>query len=132
MKPKSAVIYILVVIVGITLAILTQDSKQQDPQIIPPKEDLTQSLKALEYKEGDTLWIDVRSPGEYQGGHFPNAINVPVSRVKETFQVLVPNKEAIVGLYCHSGNRSGTALSITKELGYSKTFNAGGYLDLIK
>ncbi|BAU84796.1 rhodanese domain containing protein [Streptomyces laurentii] len=54
--------------------------------------------------------IDVRSPGEYAGGHLPGAMNIPLDRLKHALPSL---KEAAsrgeLLIVCQSGNRSRNA-----------------------
>lgn len=54
--------------------------------------------------------VDVRSPGEYAGGHLPGALNVPLDRLKHALPAL---KEASARgellVVCQSGNRSSNA-----------------------
>lgn len=80
----------------------------------------------------DTLWIDVRTPGEFSAGHLPGATNIPLQTLQYTFTEQIPDKDAVIALYCRSGNRSGQALRIVEQLGYSNAFNAGGLQRLLK
>ena len=78
----------------------------------------------------DTFWIDVRTPSEYSEGHLPGAYNVPLQTFSKQFPSELPNKNAIVALYCRSGNRSAQALAQAQQMGYIRAFNAGGYAHL--
>lgn len=78
----------------------------------------------------DTIWIDVRTPSEFEDGHLADAANIPLQVFPEQFSSLVPQKDKVIALYCRSGNRSGQALKMALEMGYSKAFNAGGYSTL--
>lgn len=80
----------------------------------------------------DTLWVDVRTPGEYEAGHLAEAFNLPLDNFENSFPLFEPNRNRVVALYCRSGNRSGRALSIARGLGYSAAFNAGAYGDLAR
>jgi phage shock protein E len=75
----------------------------------------------------DTFWIDVRTPGEFESGHLPEATNIPLQVLGQEFQARVPRKDAVVALYCRSGNRSGQALRLVQDMGYTRAFNAGGF-----
>lgn len=78
----------------------------------------------------DTFWIDVRTPSEFAEGHLPEAYNIPLQEFDSRFAAELPNKNAVVALYCRSGNRSGQALSKAQALGYTRAFNAGGFAAL--
>ncbi len=87
---------------------------------------------AVPQQSADTVWIDVRTPQEFDGGHLPGAINLPVDGFAQTFPTLGLSRDAVVALYCRSGGRAGRALAIARELGYAKAYNAGGYEALIR
>jgi phage shock protein E len=62
--------------------------------------------------------IDVRTHEEFQQGHVPNAINVPLSKIIGDPTVLTFSKEKIIVLYCRSGYRAGKAAEALEEDGY--------------
>jgi len=78
----------------------------------------------------DTFWIDVRTPSEFAEGHLPEAYNIPLQEFDTRFAAELSDKNAVVALYCRSGNRSGQALSKAQALGYTRAFNAGGFAAL--
>jgi len=69
--------------------------------------------------------IDVRTPGEYQMGHIPGAVNVPVDTLEAQAQSW--DKDATYVVYCATGQRSATAVETMKALGFTniKHFSAG-------
>ena len=75
--------------------------------------------------------IDVRSPGEFAGKHFPGAINIPLEEIAGRITELKELPKPIV-LYCRSGNRSGMAVSILKQSGIAEAENAGGLGDMLQ
>lgn len=80
----------------------------------------------------DTLWLDVRTPGEYASDHLAEAINLPLDEIQNSLPALEPNHSRVLALYCRSGHRSNHALSIAKNLGYTAAFNAGAYTEIIR
>ena len=74
-------------------------------------------------KQG-ALLIDVRSPGEYSGGHIDGARNIPVDQIGGRIGELGAKDRPIV-LYCASGARSAMAASKLKRAGFEKVFNLG-------
>lgn len=76
-----------------------------------------------------SMIIDVRTQGEWDSGHIEKAIHLPLNSFHSDIEALVIDKEQIVYLYCRSGNRSGKALKIMQQLGYTNAFNAGGISD---
>src|SRR4051812_46079705 len=43
-----------------------------------------------------TFLLDVREPSEYQQGHIPNAVNIPLGQLRKRFNELPRDKEIIV------------------------------------
>jgi rhodanese-related sulfurtransferase len=69
--------------------------------------------------------IDVRTAGEYQLGHVPGAVNVPVDQIEAEAQGW--DKGGTYVIYCATGSRSVSAVESMKALGFTdiKHFNAG-------
>ena len=76
---------------------------------------------------GGVLVLDVREPDEYNSGHIPGAVLLPVGSIDEdTAAAVIPEKSAAVLVYCRSGNRSKTAAAALAELGYTDVCEFGG------
>lgn len=60
--------------------------------------------------------IDVRTPGEFKGGHYDNAINIPLDKVAGNIKKIKGYNSAVV-VYCASGMRSAAAARILKNNG---------------
>ena len=75
--------------------------------------------------------IDVRSPGEFAGKHFPGAINIPLEDMAGRINELKELSKPIV-VYCRSGNRSGMAVSILRQSGITEAENGGGLADMLQ
>lgn len=86
---------------------------------------------ATDYKElmsrGATI-IDVRTKGEFQGGHIKSSINIPLSNLQGNLSQIKKDKPVIT--CCASGMRSASAKSILKSMGYNEVYNGGGWLSL--
>jgi phage shock protein E len=76
-------------------------------------------------QQPDALIVDVRTPGEFAGGHVPHAINVPVSSI-EDLEKKTTGKDQPLYLYCASGARSSSAAKYLKSRGYTQVVNMGG------
>ena len=68
--------------------------------------------------------LDVRSPGEFQTGHIPNAIHIPLPELAGKAKKLSKSRPVIV--YCASGGRSASAAALLKSMGFSQVVNGGG------
>ena len=72
-----------------------------------------------------TVIIDVRTPGEFAGGHLEGALNIDVQSPDFAAQVsqLDPTEDYFI--YCRSGNRSGQAISQMSNMGFTSMINWG-------
>ena len=68
----------------------------------------------------EVIILDVREQDEYDGGHIPGAMLLPVGMINEE------TADATVLVYCRSGNRSKTASSALADLGYTNIYEFGG------
>lgn len=110
---------------------------------VPPSLTITEVLETLEGKEriettinqGSILLseypdrsylIDVRTQEEFNEGHVPGAINLPLNNLDKSIKSLTINEEDILLVYCRSGNRSKEASSILRDLGYKLVIDGGG------
>ena len=94
-------------------------------------EDGYQQISQEEAKEmmdtQDVIILDVREQDEYDSGHIPGAVLLPVGTVnEETAAEVIPEKDSTVLVYCRSGNRSKTASSTLADLGYTNIYEFGG------
>lgn len=82
---------------------------------------------ALAFLKNGALVIDVRSPGEFNSGHLPKAINIPVDEIETALPKRVKDKNQGLLLHCASGMRSGVAERKLKGMGYANACNLGSY-----
>lgn len=73
-------------------------------------------------EEGAFL-VDVRTPGEFAGGHVKGSVNIPLNRVPMELAKFKNKKNIIV--FCRSGNRSSQAKSILEQNGFTNVVNGG-------
>ncbi len=75
----------------------------------------------------EDIILDVREQDEYDSGHIPDAVLLPVGTIDEdTAAAVIPEKDSTVLVYCRSGNRSKTASAALAELGYTNIYEFGG------
>ena len=71
--------------------------------------------------------LDVREQEEYDSGHIPGAVLLPVGTIdEETAAGVIPEKDSEVLVYCRSGNRSKKASEALAGLGYTQIYEFGG------
>lgn len=74
------------------------------------------------------LVIDVRTPGEFAGGHINGAVNIPLNTLPAKLGGLDKNNPLV--LCCASGMRSGSACKLLKQNGFTQVYNAGSWSSL--
>ena len=71
-----------------------------------------------------SLVVDVREPDEYESGHIPGAILVPLSTVLSNTSEF--QSDETVYVVCRSGGRSMQACEMLHEVGISNVVNVAG------
>jgi phage shock protein E len=70
------------------------------------------------------LLLDVRTSGEYNGGHIDGALNIPVGDLQSRLGELGSKDRAIV-VYCASGGRSARASKMLRAKGFNEVHDLG-------
>jgi len=91
-------------------------------RIFEPKADYAQLMN-----DGAIL-VDVRTPGEYAGGHIKGSRNIPLQSLTQNLSKLP--KDKVIITCCASGMRSGSAKSTLQANGYNEVYNRGGWAGL--
>jgi rhodanese-related sulfurtransferase/rubrerythrin len=79
----------------------------------------------IENRDPDTYClIDVRQPNEYVGGHLPGAKLIPLGALAFSVKEIKPDRTVIV--YCRTGSRSCSAVSILSGAGFTDVLNMTG------
>ena len=85
--------------------------------------------KVRELVEAQAIIIDVREECEYEASHIINAINIPLSQLRERYTEIAQDKP--IYIHCRSGQRSYNAVLALQNLGYNNVFNiSGGFMGL--
>lgn len=126
------------------LLLMTSGCAQQNGGDIPmPTEDQTQTevvekakyikISPEEAKEkmavAGTLVVDVRTQEEFAEGHIQGALLLPVDQIEAQAATVLPDKDAVILVYCRSGNRSRTASEALIDMGYTQVLDFGGIID---
>lgn len=79
--------------------------------------------------ESNAYIVDVRERNEYSNGHIKNAVNIPLSELRERMNE-IPNDRPVY-LHCRTGQRSYNAVMVLKNLGFTNVYNiTGNFLGL--
>lgn len=75
--------------------------------------------------DADTVVLDVRTQGEYTAGHLDGAalLDLNSGQLQAALPQLDPDATYVV--YCRSGNRSGQAVSLMEDAGFTDVTDLG-------
>ena len=111
----------------VVLAILLMAGCGGEPVEQNSYQPITQEAAKDMMDQQDVIVLDVREQEEYDSGHIPGAVLLPVNAIAEdSAAAVIPEKDSVVLVYCRSGNRSKTASKGLAELGYTQVYEFGG------
>ena len=85
-----------------------------------------EAIRLLNRENG--VVVDVCEPKEFSAGHVPNAINLPLSSLKDRLRDLEKHKNKPIIVSCRSGNRSLKGAVILRKHGFATVYNLAGGL----
>ena len=88
-----------------------------------------QEAKTIMDTEKDYIIIDARTEEEFAAGHIANAVLIPEYEIAERAEAELPDKDALILVYCRSGRRSKIASEELVKLGYTNVKEFGGIID---
>ncbi|WP_223277522.1 rhodanese-like domain-containing protein [Phaeocystidibacter luteus] len=72
------------------------------------------------------LLIDVRTPGEYAGGHLEGSQLIDYNGESFRSKIDALDKDQTVYVYCRSGGRSGRSANMMRDMGFTKVVDLSG------
>ncbi|NMA17174.1 MAG: rhodanese-like domain-containing protein [Clostridiaceae bacterium] len=83
------------------------------------------AYQLLQIHPDNTYLIDVRTVEEFESGHVPDSINIPLDQIDCTADS-IPDLDSTLLIYCRSGHRTIAAAKALNEIGYKVIFDLGG------
>ncbi len=74
----------------------------------------------------DIILLDVRTEEENKEIRIPGSTLIPLDKLESNVEIVIPDKEKTIYVYCRSGNRSVSAVKILLKLGYKNVYDLGG------
>jgi rhodanese-related sulfurtransferase len=92
--------------------------------------DLGVSEFSTKVAEAGVITLDVRTPIEFAEGHIEGARLIDFQSGNFENDIAALDKNATYAVYCRSGNRSGQAVKVMQDAGFTSVFNMnGGVID---
>ena len=104
-------------------------SQQEEVTVNTYRQISAQEAKNIMDSGKDHVIIDARTEEEFATGHIKNAILIPEYEVAERAEEELPDKDALILVYCRSGRRSKIASEELVKLGYTNVYEFGGIID---
>jgi len=79
---------------------------------------------ACKLTAANSIWLDIRSPVEYQLGHMDGSINLPLNSLRFQLSSLAPGRQYVI--YCQDGRYSTIAAFLLLERGFDAVILNGG------
>jgi len=96
----------------------------------PSAMDLSVSEFSSKVAEAGVITLDVRTPGEFNEGHIEGALLVDFQSGNFENEIASLDKSKTYAVYCRSGNRSGQAVKVMSDAGFTDLYNLdGGVID---
>ena len=77
----------------------------------------------------DYILLDVRTLEEFEPAHIKGAMLLPVTEIQDKASEQLGDKDAVILVYCRSGNRSAQAAKQLLDMGYTRVYDFGGIID---
>jgi rhodanese-related sulfurtransferase len=92
--------------------------------------DLNVSEFSSKVTEAGIITLDVRTPGEFNEGHIEGAQLIDFQSGNFENEIATLDKSKTYAVYCRSGSRSGQAVKIMSDAGFTNLYNLnGGVID---
>lgn len=120
------------IILMITLSIFTLAAcgdKNDKGETLTYEQISAEEAKVIMDTEKEYIIIDARTGSEFAEGHIEGAILIPEYEIADRAEKELPNKDALILVYCRSGRRSKIASEELVKLGYTNVKEFGGIID---
>ena len=92
--------------------------------------DLSVSEFSSKVTEAGIITLDVRTPGEFNEGHIEGAQLIDFQSGNFENEIATLDKSKTYAVYCRSGSRSGQAVKVMSDAGFTNLYNLnGGVID---
>jgi rhodanese-related sulfurtransferase len=82
-------------------------------------------------EEQSHVLLDVRRLDEFEAGHIEGAVLIPYDEISDRASAELPDKNAVILIYCRTGRRSQIAARELIGLGYTRVYDFGGMQNFV-
>ena len=122
-KLKGLIILLFISLSMFGMSACSNNDSASYEQITP------EQAKSIMDTESDYIIIDARTAEEFAAGHIEDAILIPEYEIANRAEKELPDKDALILVYCRSGRRSKIASEELVKLGYTNVKEFGGIID---
>jgi len=76
----------------------------------------------------EIILLDVRTEAEYKEIRIPGSVLLPGNEIEDKAANRLPDKDALIIVYCRSGMRSNAAANKLISMGYTNVYDMGGIM----
>ena len=101
-----------------------------EPTPIPEYRKISvEQAKSIMDEGGQFVLLDVRTEEEFKEQRIDGAVLIPNYEIRNRAEVELPDKGALILVYCRSGRRSAGAAEELVSMGYYNVYDFGGIID---
>lgn len=136
MKRKGIAVLLLLLVLSLVTGCTKNDTPQKGIQAEPSKtiSGVYHKISAAEAyqmmkESGKYTLLDVRTKDEYDQSHIDGAVLIPDNEIAAKAGEQLPDRDAVILVYCRSGRRSAGAAQQLIDMGYTNVYDFGGIID---
>ena len=119
----------LIIMFLISLSLFGFTACQDSENNVTYEQITAKEAKTIMETQPDYIIIDARTQEEFADGHIEGAIMIPEYEIANRAEQQLPDKDALILVYCRSGRRSKIASEELVKLGYTNVKEFGGIID---
>ena len=120
---------LLLILILLTGCAAREPEPTPEPSSAPYVQIDQETARQMMARDDGHAIVDVRRQDEYDEGHIPGAILIPIESIGCDSPEALPDYDQIILIYCRSGNRSKQAAQKLAEMGYTNIYEFGGITD---
>jgi rhodanese-related sulfurtransferase len=105
------------------------DTDIEDAQTIVYRTISAEEAKEIMLSGVDFILLDVRTDSEYEEKRIDGAVLIPDYEITDRAESELPDKDAVILIYCRSGRRSANSAQMLADMGYTNVYDFGGILN---